>query len=326
MKLLWVMNVTEVGGTALWVLDALRTLRLFSHEVVFLKGEESPAVGEAFRTAGASLSKADRLTPELVEAVAPRAVVLSNADPEHLAGEHPWGWLTGRWLTVYVHHGPVHPWLPGAAADVFLSRYLEAQYENLFDRMNRRIVVPAAIRTWDYATVARDGARPVTIGRHSSGHAGKYPPELLSILMEVGAPAEIVGGAPFYPHADPALFAFPPIGSASAAEFLARWDVFVYRCGTWVETWGRAVTEAMASGLPCVVERRGALPEQIEDGVDGFLCDDDREFVDRLRLLAKSPALRREMGERARLKALRFFDVSRFRDELETLLVYGEPE
>jgi glycosyltransferase involved in cell wall biosynthesis len=42
----------------------------------------------------------------------------------------------------------------------------------------------------------------------------------------------------------------------------------------WDEPFGLVVVEALASGTPAVVWRRGAMPEIVEDGVTGFLVDD----------------------------------------------------
>ena len=47
----------------------------------------------------------------------------------------------------------------------------------------------------------------------------------------------------------------------------------------WPEPFGLAVAEAMASGTPAVALRQGALPELVEDGVSGFVCDTVDEMV-----------------------------------------------
>lgn len=46
----------------------------------------------------------------------------------------------------------------------------------------------------------------------------------------------------------------------------------------WEEPFGMAVIEAMACGTPVVAMRRGAMPEIIHHGVNGFLADDEKEF------------------------------------------------
>ncbi len=46
----------------------------------------------------------------------------------------------------------------------------------------------------------------------------------------------------------------------------------------WEEPFGMAVIEALACGTPVVAMRRGAMPEIIEHGVNGFLADTEEEF------------------------------------------------
>jgi glycosyltransferase involved in cell wall biosynthesis len=320
-KLLWVINTTRLGGSTLWVLDAIRSLANWQHEVVYLHGGEDPAIGERFREAGAPISQAEVLSRTVVEAIEPALVILSNTDPSALEGEHPWAWLMREWPVLSIHHSAVRPWIPDALADIFVSSHLFAMYAAIASRMNRALVIPPGIDTARFAAIDRpSGGGRCVIGRHSSGGAAKYPRALLEILREVGTTSVLVGGAQFYPDADPTLFSFPPIGAREPADFLRDIDVFVYRSDT-TETWCRAVTEAMAAGLPCVVDRKGGIAEQIEDGVTGFLCDTDEQFVDRLRLLVRNPALRFEMGMRARVEAMRRFDVRTFREQVEPLMM-----
>ncbi len=47
----------------------------------------------------------------------------------------------------------------------------------------------------------------------------------------------------------------------------------------WEEPFGLAVIESLACGTPVLASRRGALPELIEDGVTGFLCDTMSDFI-----------------------------------------------
>lgn len=47
----------------------------------------------------------------------------------------------------------------------------------------------------------------------------------------------------------------------------------------WREPFGLVLIEAMACGTPVVANARGALPELIEHGVTGFLCNNDDELM-----------------------------------------------
>ncbi len=48
----------------------------------------------------------------------------------------------------------------------------------------------------------------------------------------------------------------------------------------WPEPFGLVMIESMAAGTPVIALRRGSVPEVIEDGVSGFICDDVDEMVD----------------------------------------------
>ena len=46
----------------------------------------------------------------------------------------------------------------------------------------------------------------------------------------------------------------------------------------WEEPFGMAVIEALACGTPVVAMNRGAMPEIIQHGVNGFLANSEKEF------------------------------------------------
>ncbi len=317
--MLWFMNSASLGGSGLWVLDAVRSLPECTHSVVHLNPPADPTVYGRFAALGVTPRYETRITRALVEELDPGILVLSNTEPQSIEGEAPWRWLVERQPTISVHHSYVESWIAGADADMFVSRFLMSRYRPL-PAMRRTWLLPPGIHTADYTRIERAPERgPVRVGRVSSRNPAKYPPELLDILTAVGCPAVVVGGAKHYPHADRAQFDFPEVGERTPVDVLQEIDVFVYRTNV-TETWCRAVTEAMAAGLPVVAEKKGGIVEQIEDGVDGFLCDTDAEIVERTRQLVRDPELRMEMGMRARAKAVARFDVARFRSAAEPLL------
>ena len=48
----------------------------------------------------------------------------------------------------------------------------------------------------------------------------------------------------------------------------------------WPEPFGLVMIESLAAGTPVIALRRGSVPEVIEDGVTGFICDDVDEMVE----------------------------------------------
>ncbi|MCC7517648.1 MAG: glycosyltransferase [Verrucomicrobiae bacterium] len=78
-------------------------------------------------------------------------------------------------------------------------------------------------------------------------------------------------------------------------------DAFVFPSTT--DTFGNVVLEAQASGLPTIVTNVGGPRELVRDGETGLVVpgQDAAALLDAMRRLAADPALRRKMGEAARL-------------------------
>jgi glycosyltransferase involved in cell wall biosynthesis len=91
-----------------------------------------------------------------------------------------------------------------------------------------------------------------------------------------------------------------PEGAEPAEKFLQGLDIFYYRTGAHVETFGRVVFEAMACGLPVVCHRYGGYADWIVSGENGFLFSTDDEAHKILDQLIASPSLRRSVGANAR--------------------------
>lgn len=47
----------------------------------------------------------------------------------------------------------------------------------------------------------------------------------------------------------------------------------------WPEPFGLSMIEAMACGTPVIARKRGAIPEVVDDGISGFVFEDDAEAV-----------------------------------------------
>jgi glycosyltransferase involved in cell wall biosynthesis len=110
-------------------------------------------------------------------------------------------------------------------------------------------------------------------------------------------------------------------------DTLAVMDIFVFLIAGSDGT-ARALREAMAMGKATVVARRGMLQEIVEDGETGFVVDDTPENLFKvLRRLLNDEELRKRMGQAAREKALREFQVEKQAREIEAfyqnILVMG---
>lgn len=342
--LLWVMNVCWQGGTALWLLDAIKSLAkdtpqssIWDHKVIYMHQGVNNHVFEEFQNYGVDISFCAKIDKNLVEDISPSAVLLSNTNPNSIEGGHPWSWLIDNYLTIYIHHTPLYPWIPNVDTEVFVSNYVLRRYDNLKQHLKNPIVIPPGINTQLYSRIERkihNNKDYITIGYLASDNPKKYPGEILDIVEAAvqlykessGAKPvkfQVVGGTK-YLKPSPNLSYQLELQPFTDTPFNAyrNFDLFLYKTKeNLIDTWGRNITEAMASGLPVVTYNKGGPIEQIDNNINGFLCGDDGQYIKGIEELLKSPEKRFEFGVNARIKALTQFDTKRFAEHIEPILI-----
>ena len=90
----------------------------------------------------------------------------------------------------------------------------------------------------------------------------------------------------------------------------------------WPEPFGLVLIEAMACGTPVIAFHSGSVPEIVEDGVTGFVVEDEKEaFAATHRSRLSRGAIRRRFEERftARRMALEYLDFYRSLIEFQAL-------
>ncbi|WP_235589498.1 glycosyltransferase [Sphingobium sp. MI1205] len=93
---------------------------------------------------------------------------------------------------------------------------------------------------------------------------------------------------------------------------LSGFDIYAAISRDDSESFGVAIIEASACGLPVLVSDAGGLPEVVEDEVTGMIIPrDDPAAVSRALLrLAADPALRKKMGAAGRQRVMRLYEWS----------------
>lgn len=88
-----------------------------------------------------------------------------------------------------------------------------------------------------------------------------------------------------------------------------------------VESQGLAVLEAMSQGIPCIVSRRGGLPELVESGKTGYVVDIENmnEVVNAISMLINKSSLRTEMGYASKRKYHKEFTLKEWHSNLDKL-------
>ncbi len=100
----------------------------------------------------------------------------------------------------------------------------------------------------------------------------------------------------------------PYVSHDDVVHYLQCADVFV-QPSVWAEPFPLSVLEALAAGVPVVASRTGGLVECISHGETGLLVepDDATALADALLQLLEDGDQRRQMGARARQRAVEEF-------------------
>jgi glycosyltransferase involved in cell wall biosynthesis len=100
-----------------------------------------------------------------------------------------------------------------------------------------------------------------------------------------------------------------PVGGARKSALIARARALLFPI-EWEEPFGLVMIEAMLSGVPVLGTSRGAVPEVVDDGITGVICDDATEMVAAARIADKL-----FNRERIRQEAVQRWSSARMADE-----------
>jgi len=180
----------------------------------------------------------------------------------------------------------------------------------------------------------RDYSRPV-LGRLSRPDPGKWSALALHILpiLQRELPRfryDVIGAIPeaeryVREHAlgDNVRFLPPVREDAELAAFFNELSLLAHANDTG-ESFGLAIAEAMAAGLPVVTHpcpglRDNAQLELVEHGVTGLVADTVEDYAGAVLHLLRHPETARRMGEAGRRKAAALFDAAAQARALEAL-------
>jgi glycosyltransferase involved in cell wall biosynthesis len=125
-----------------------------------------------------------------------------------------------------------------------------------------------------------------------AGGGGQRPLKIMTQLLDhVDAQREFVKIIEFIPNAE-------------VANLIANADLFVFASGC--ETFGIALLEAMAVGVPIACSNRSSLPETLKDGGEYFDPQDPQSIAQAITRLVKDPQNRALRAERAKALATQY--------------------
>jgi glycosyltransferase involved in cell wall biosynthesis len=93
-------------------------------------------------------------------------------------------------------------------------------------------------------------------------------------------------------------------------RYLQALDIFIFP--SYAESFGLALTEAMACGLPCVAYGKDGVLDIIEDGKDGLLAEvkNVKDLIQKTNILCNDEGLRIKLGRAGREKVINEFSDS----------------
>jgi len=251
------------------------------------------------------------------------SVVVSFCNPRFLSAAHRFRALGCRivwagcmtWILAgerrhYRQHGTFDRY-------VFQSRYQRNKLEPGLQEFGYKPEQGRLIRgafdlaEFGYQPKPRDLHGVFNVCRISRAAVEKFPPHSWSIYEQIpmcralalgfGPAVEAVTGEP------PCWVNCFPAGSLNTLDVLRSAHAFVMPSACF-ENWPRVGLEAMAAGVPLVVDNRGGWREMIRHGETGFLCDSPEDFVRYASTLAADESLRLRVAQAARAAVEHFAD------------------
>ena len=184
--------------------------------------------------------------------------------------------------------GTVHHGLPG---NLLAPQAVEPSYLAFLGRISPEKAVDRAVR------VAERCGLPLKIAAKVDAADQDYFDESIRPLLSK-------------PHVD----FIGEISDAQKAEFLSGAIALIVPID-WPEPFGLVMIEAMACGTPVIAFNRGSVPEVIEEGLTGFIVEDETSAVGAIRRLPSLSrvAVRKRFEERftARRMAEQYLEVYR---------------
>ncbi len=209
----------------------------------------------------------------------------------------------------------------------FTRRQVEQTYGRadsvvIFDGIDTSVFVPSAglVRSDHGLPPSSARIRLLFVGNRTRRKGFDLLPKIMERLPEAYVlyyTGGFQGSTTAPPH--PRMIA---IGSPDRAGLVAAYqscDILLFPSR--LEGFGIAPAEALACGRPVVTTRAGALPEVVDEGLNGFLVarDDVAAYAERVRELGEDAGLRRRFGEHGRAKVVANFGYAQLGAGFRTL-------
>jgi glycosyltransferase involved in cell wall biosynthesis len=142
------------------------------------------------------------------------------------------------------------------------------------------------LETYDFQPDVADDAPLVFLGRlapikgvHAAIAVAQQTGRRLVLAGNVPATHQTYFDEQIQPHLDGERIRYVgPVDDTEKNDLLGRAAALLMPI-EWEEPFGIVMAEALACGTPVIGTRRGAVPEVVDDGVTGFVCDTTEEMA-----------------------------------------------
>lgn len=172
-----------------------------------------------------------------------------------------------------------------------LDFYYQFRYKSKFDKVKKLpITILESPINPDDITPHKSKSNRIRIGKHSKAYGYKHNREIATVIRLVNAKYQDIVQWDFMGVPDDCIaeITMPnviirPEYSVPVREYLRNIDIFMFFI-KWErsEPWARAVGEAMMAGCPILTTDKGGNRDQVYNGLNGYLCQNRYDFVDKI--------------------------------------------
>lgn len=179
----------------------------------------------------------------------------------------------------------------------------------------RVVKMPTVVDTVKRYTKAKQhSSERVTIGWTGSHSTLKYLDRIVPVLAELRKTIEfkLIIIADKKPELDLNNWSFIPWNAETEIEDLQKIDIGLMPLehDEWAEgKCGFKLIQYLALGIPAVASPVGVNKQIIEENVNGFLCNDDAQWLNALKTLISDVELRQRFGEAGRKKIVEEYSI-----------------
>lgn len=271
-------NVWWKGGTGLFTIDVAKAYPEFHHVICYRhnSGVDFEML-EYAKSQGIEVYHLPQLNEKFLEKLNPFATILHNPGVDSIADGVNW---LANYPVITWHHSRVKPWFQ-TKAHIFVSEYLKGLYGKEFNSVPIVKVIPPCINVPHYAMRKPFESKTFVFGVVLAKNKKKFSKDILNEIIEVVKTNQnvsliLVGGC-LYLSGDEITelreYNIVVLGfNANLKPFYHSIDCLIYYAEI-PDTWGRVVTEGLASRNYVIARNIGAISEQIDSDKFGVLVD-----------------------------------------------------